>query len=206
MCKTSPYWSWVVRANCPLACFWFSGKIGVPVKPNQVDFGNIFLISSIFSALNARWHSSTTNTICCPINFWKRLVPFFSSCFFAYFNAASSFWRVVIITTFALASANKVSLNSLALPVPTIKLFALAFPEEIPVLNSEANFVNSVVVWLSKSLRSTNMIVRSIPDFRAKSLVDTKLVNVFPEPVACHTYPDWCLFAAINKAWIACTW
>ena len=44
------------------------------------------------------------------------------------------------------ASDKSVLLNSLALPVPTIRLFALFPPVESPVLNSEANLENSVVV------------------------------------------------------------
>ena len=50
------------------------------------------------------------------------------------------------MTTLEFASANNVLLNSLALPVPTIRLLALPSPDEIPVLNSEANLVNSLVV------------------------------------------------------------
>src|SRR5699024_11944573 len=111
-----------------------------------------------------------------------------------------------MITVFVFASDSNVLLNSLALPVPTIKLLDLALPEEIPVLYSEANFVNSEVVWLSKSLRSISIIVRSIPGFCDNNLVDTKLVNVFPEPVACQTNPDWCCIADLYKAWMACIW
>ena len=102
-------------------------------------------------------------------------------------NARKSLNFEIVMTVLLFVSDNNARLSSIELPVPTIKLFARTFPEEIPVLNSEANFVNSDVVWLSKSFLSMTMMVRSTPDLRASNFVATKLVNVFPDPVACQT-------------------
>ncbi len=119
--------------------------------------------------------------------------------------ARLSFWIVVMMIVLLFFLLRKWFTSSRLLSIPTIKVLSVISPEEIPVLYSEANLLNSSFVWLSKSFRSTIITVRATPTaFWASSFVATKLVIVFPEPVACQIKPPSCADACFFIFSMAC--
>ena len=167
LCNSSPKTLAVVLSF--LEC---SSRIGVPVNPKNVAFGNVSFIVANMSPNVDLWHSSTIKTILLEFIFSKSLGNILESSFILLI-----FWIDVTINVSVLSSLNIFWISFDVLGVACISSSSSAKP-----LNSRSD-------WVPSSILSIKHITLSLSPEFAISCADLNEVIVFPEPVVCQIYP-----------------